>query len=146
MRGAILKCYYLDIRRLKRRLTFPGVEEPIAALELKLYDNVFVPGFKIDITTQEIKDTLVTVKTILEEKHNSLFISQVQSLINKIDLFGLYFASLDIRQESTIHQKLFETVADKADGIIPVNYKDLPESEKNKGLAADQRDCGCRDF
>ncbi len=134
LRGAILKCYYLDIRRLKRRLTFPGVEEPIAALELKLYDNVFVPGFKIDITTQEIKDTLVSVKTILEEKHNSLFTSQVQSLINKIDLFGLYFASLDIRQESTIHQKLFETVADKSKGIIPGNYKELSETEKIKAL------------
>ncbi|MGE9312105.1 phosphoenolpyruvate carboxylase [Niabella sp. CJ426] len=134
LRGAILKCYYLDIRRLKRRLTFPGVEEPIAALELKLYDNVFVPGFKINITTHEIKETLVSVKAILEEKHNSLFTSQVQSLINKIDLFGLYFASLDIRQESTIHQKLFETVADKSNGIIPGNYKELSEPEKIKAL------------
>ncbi|WP_262915596.1 phosphoenolpyruvate carboxylase [Niabella ginsengisoli] len=35
-----------------------------------------------------------------------MFTSQVQSLINKIDLFGLYFASLDIRQDSGIHQKL----------------------------------------
>ena len=33
LRGAILKCYYLDVRRLKRRLTFQGVEEPIATLE-----------------------------------------------------------------------------------------------------------------
>ncbi|MCH5600691.1 phosphoenolpyruvate carboxylase [Niabella ginsengisoli] len=62
LRSAILKCYYLDVRRLKRRLTFHGVEEPIAELETKLYDNVFVPGFEINITTKEIKDTLVSIK------------------------------------------------------------------------------------
>ncbi|MFT4093628.1 MAG: phosphoenolpyruvate carboxylase [Niabella sp.] len=130
LRGAILKCYYLDIRRLKRRLTFQGVEEPIADLESKLYNNVFVPGTQINISPGEIKDTLVAIKSTLEEKHNSLFTAQVQSLINKIDIFGLHFASLDIRQESTVHQKMFEVVAAKSNGVIPENFVSLNDAEK----------------
>lgn len=136
LRSAILKCYYLDIRRLKRRLTFQGVEEPIAELEAKLYENVFVPGFKTNISTSEIKERLTGIKKTLEEKHNALFIDQVQSLINKIDIFGLYFASLDIRQESTVHQKLFEIAAEKSAGVIPAEYSKLSETEKIKALLA----------
>ncbi|MDX1936750.1 MAG: phosphoenolpyruvate carboxylase, partial [Flavihumibacter sp.] len=54
LRGAIIKCYYLDVRRLKRRLTFKGVDNVLADLELKLYNNIFIPGQRTDITTKEI--------------------------------------------------------------------------------------------
>lgn len=134
LRGAILKCYYLDVRRLKRRLTFQGVEEPIAELEQKLYDNLFIPGHKTNITVQQIRGTLEEIKKILEEKHNSLFIHLVQSLINKVDIFGLYFAPLDIRQDSSIHQKIFHTAAGRSGGIIPENYASLTDAEKIKVL------------
>lgn len=130
LRGTILKCYYLDVRKLKRRLTFPVVEELIANLERKIYDNIFIPGHKTDITAPEIKNILEEIKTILKEKHNSLFISMVQSLINKVDIFGLYFAALDVRQDSSIHEQLFEVVAKSSNGIIPQNYPAL--SDKNK--------------
>ncbi|GAB3017852.1 phosphoenolpyruvate carboxylase [Niabella terrae] len=134
LRSSIIKCYYLDVRKLKRRLTFHGVEEPIALLEQKLYDNVFIPGHKINITTREIKDTLVSIKEILMEQHNGLFINLVQGLINKIEIFGLYFASLDLRQESTIHQRMFDIVARKGKGIIPQDYPSLNEKDKIKAL------------
>ena len=44
LRGSIIKCYYLDVRRLKRRLTFEGVDMLLPDLEKKLYDNIFIPG------------------------------------------------------------------------------------------------------
>ena len=39
LRRAILQCYYRDVRRLKRRLTFSGVESVLAELETKLYEE-----------------------------------------------------------------------------------------------------------
>ena len=132
LRGAIIKCYYLDVRRLKRRLTFHGVEEPIAELEEKLYQNLFIPGHIPNITVAEIKGKLKQIKKILEEEHNSLFVSLVQSLINKVNIFGLYFASLDIRQDSSIHGKIYKMAAGKSNGIIPENYPSLPDEEKIK--------------
>src|SRR5690606_16377472 len=117
-------------------LTFQGVEEPIAELEAKLYENVFVPGFQINISVIEIKERLTAIKNTLQELHNSLFVDQVQSLINKIDIFGLYFASLDVRQDSSIHEKLFAAAAEKGAGVLPANYTQLSEAERIKALLA----------
>ncbi|HRF18740.1 MAG TPA: phosphoenolpyruvate carboxylase, partial [Chitinophagaceae bacterium] len=33
LRGAIVKCYYMDVRKLRRRLTFEGVETLLQQLE-----------------------------------------------------------------------------------------------------------------
>src|SRR6476620_1047266 len=44
LRGSIIKCYYLEIRKLRRRLTFKGVDTALTELEKKLYNNIFIPG------------------------------------------------------------------------------------------------------
>ena len=36
LRSSIIKCYYLDVRKLKRRLTFKGIEGILNGLEAKL--------------------------------------------------------------------------------------------------------------
>jgi len=133
LRGAIIKCYYLEIRRLKRRLTFQGVDVLLTDLERKLYNNLFVPGQKTDITKKEILKTLNEIRDILIFRHNSLFLHLVDSLKNKVEIFGLHFASLDIRQESSIHGAVLESLAGKINGI-PGNYSSFNEEEKIKTL------------
>lgn len=112
LRGSIIKCYYMDIRRLRRRLTFKGVENLLQALEIKLYNNLFIPDHQADITAAEILATLYNVREILIYQHNGLFLSLLNGLINKLELFGLYFASLDIRQDSSVHQDVMESFID----------------------------------
>ena len=77
LRGAIIKCYYLDVRRLKRRLTFKGVDNIIADLEVKLYDNIFIPGHKTNLTKEDILSALSQIRDILIHQHNSLFLHLV---------------------------------------------------------------------
>jgi phosphoenolpyruvate carboxylase len=129
LRGAIIKSYYMDVRRLKRRLTFRGVENMLQDLESKLYDNLFIPGKKAKLTKNDIIETLVTIKDKLKQHHNSLFIDLVDNLLSKVDLFGLYFASLDIRQDSSIHDKLISTIAEKTD-YLPKDYVKLSDDKK----------------
>ncbi|HEY5969058.1 MAG TPA: phosphoenolpyruvate carboxylase [Chitinophagaceae bacterium] len=129
LRGAIIKCYYLEIRRLKRRLTFQGVDVLLADLERKLYNNIFVPGQKTDITKDEILKTLSEIRDIIIYKHNSLFLHLVNNLKNKVQIFGLHFASLDVRQESSVHGAVIESFAGKVKEI-PENYSSLKEDEK----------------
>ena len=129
LRGAIIKCYYLEIRRLKRRLTFQGVDVLLADLEKKLYNNLFVPGQITDITQSEILKTLNEIRDILIYKHNSLFLHLVNNLKNKVEIFGLHFASLDVRQESSVHGAVIESFAGKTKEI-PGNYSSLSEEEK----------------
>ncbi|MEJ7675740.1 MAG: phosphoenolpyruvate carboxylase [Chitinophagaceae bacterium] len=54
LRGGIIKCYYLEIRRLKRRLTFDGVDILLTELEKHLYDNIFIPGNRTSLTKNDI--------------------------------------------------------------------------------------------
>src|SRR5882724_3021901 len=65
LRGAIIKCYYLDVRRLKRRLTFKGVDTIIADLEKKLYSNIFIPGHRTELKKEDIEAPLQKIREIL---------------------------------------------------------------------------------
>ena len=129
LRGGIIKCYYLDIRKLKRRLTFKGVEEKIIELEKKLYTNLFVPGMQTDITQQEILDTLLYVRRVLIEQHNGLFLHMLDNLISKVEIFGLHFATLDVRQDSSVHGKVLDALAAKA-VVLPEGYSAMSDAEK----------------
>ena len=129
LRTSIIKCYYLDIRRLKRRLTFKGIDNLLAELELKLYNNLFIPGQKTDITQKEILETLYKIREIIIYEHNNLFLSMLDKVINKVHVFGLHFASLDIRQESSVHNNVLEAVAEK-ENLLPKNYKELTNDQK----------------
>lgn len=103
LRGSIIKCYYLDIRKLRRRLTFEGVEARLQELEKKLYNNIFIPGYQADLTKNEILETLQSIREIIVYNHNGLFLNLIDALIHRVQIFGLYFASLDIRQDSAVH-------------------------------------------
>ncbi len=129
LRGSILKSYYLDIRKLKRRLTFKGVDIALTQLEKKLYDNLFIPGYQFDLKLEAFLDALKNIRHLLTYDHNSLFVEHVNSLIDKVELFGLHFASLDIRQDSSIHEKVLIAIAENTDAL-PTNYATLSDSEK----------------
>ena len=129
LRGGIIKCYYLDVRRLKRRLTFKGVDTILADLEIKLYDNIFIPGNRTDLTRKDILDSLLRIREILVYQHNGLFLYLVDNLISKVHVFGLHFASLDIRQESSIHNMVLQAIAEK-DDVLPKDYATLSDRQK----------------
>lgn len=128
LRGAIIKCYYLDVRRLRRRLTFEGVDVVLQELENKLYNNIFIPGHQADITSDEIMVTLKKVRETVIYQHNGLFVHLLNGLINRVEIFGLYFATLDIRQDSSVHEKVLDSLA--AHAVLPKNYPGLSETEK----------------
>ncbi|MCC9136918.1 phosphoenolpyruvate carboxylase [Pontibacter silvestris] len=129
LRGAALKSYYLDVRRLKRRLTFKGVSDIIADLEQKLYNNLFVPGHQLDVSRAEILQALSQVRKTLIEEHNALFLDMVENLQTRVELFGLYFATLDIRQDSSVHAEALEAIAEKT-SALPKDYNSLSDQDK----------------
>ena len=123
LRKSIIKCYYLDIIKLKDRLTFEGIEDILNELEKHLYNNIYIPNTQTALTTKYILGELEKIAEIIVTQHNGLFLHLVTNLINKVNVFGLHFASLDIRQESTIHQPVL-------DAIYNNNYSILNDTEK----------------
>jgi len=129
LRRSVIRSYYRDLRQLKRRLTFKGVDTLVADLEQKLYENHAVPGHETALTKEEIITCLQDIREMLVSQHNSLFLDQVEALMRKVELFGLYFASLDIRQDSSAHTELLQTLAQEIE-ILPDNFDALSDDEK----------------
>lgn len=134
LRTSILKCYYIEIRNLKRKLTFSIVDVLVSELEYKLYRSVFYSQGEIYITLDELKAQLNKIKQIIIDQHQSLYLDELDALLIKINLFGFHFASLDIRQNSKIHDIVFNDVADYFlnlnPSVFPENYFQLTEDEK----------------
>jgi phosphoenolpyruvate carboxylase len=135
LRGAILKCYYLDIRKLKRRLTFKNIDVLLQELEDKIYNDLFLPDPAYDVTLPLIVGTLQKIKDILVYEHNSLFINLVDNLLTRVQIFKLHFATLDIRQESTVHVNVMNTIAQQFN-LAAVPYNELAEADKINVLEA----------
>lgn len=129
LRGSIIKCYYMEIRKLKRRLTFKGVDVILNELENELYQNIFIPGQRTELTKQDIIRPLLKVRETLIYETNGLFLHLIDSLIYKVNLFGLHFASLDVRQESSVHNMVLESLA-ASTNVLPKDYDSLNEDEK----------------
>ena len=134
LRTSILKCYYIEIRSLKRKLTFSGVDTLVTELEQKLYRSVFYSKGEIFITLDEFKSQLNKIKQIIIDQHQSLYLDELDALLIKVNLFGFHFASLDIRQNSKIHDSVFKDIVDfylKTDtSVFPENYFELSEEVK----------------
>jgi len=139
LRTSILKCYYREMRNLKRKLTFSEVDVLVAELENKLYRSVFYSKGEIYITLEEFISQLNKIRTILIERNQSLYLDELEALLIKVNLFGFHFASLDIRQNSKIHDAVFKDVVqyylNSNSEVFPKNYFELTESEKIEVLS-----------
>ena len=136
LRETIIKNYYRDVRSLKRKLTFRGVEDSMAMLERELYTLRI--GNPSELTLEGFKAELIAIKELIIKRDNSLYVSEINSLLNKIHIFGFHFSTLDIRQDSRAHEKVFnnlvQTLLDSGDTIFPENYFELSQEEQVKVL------------
>ncbi len=133
LRTSILKRYYADIRILKRKLTFSSVDFLITAIEEKIYRAAYYADGEIDISIDELKERLQEIKSIIINQHQSLHLDAVEAFIDKVNLFGFYFATLDLRQNSKIHDNVFVEITNKLAADIaefPKNYVGLTEDER----------------
>jgi phosphoenolpyruvate carboxylase len=93
LRQSILRSYYRDVRRLKRRFTFDGVQEVLSKIEKRLYKHVVRSYSKVNFSQDIFLDELAKARKIIEEKHQSLFIEELDDFINKVRIFGFHFAT-----------------------------------------------------
>jgi len=139
LKATVLKNYYRDIRILKKRLTFNGIEQPISELEKLLFDNSVNPELNTMISLEEFIGKLLQIRKTLIAKHQSLYLEEINDFINKVKIFGYHFATLDIRQDSRVHHNVFAeivtTLLENGSTQFPKNYLDLSEDEQLKILA-----------
>jgi len=136
LRSDIIKNYYRDVRSLRRRLTFKKIHDIIIKIEDDLYASIFETSKKPRISLDKLISKLEFVKQTIINEHKSLFVDKLDELIDKIKIFGYHFATLDIRQDSRIHSKVFEEIFRKAfSKDFPDNYSKLSIKNKIKILS-----------
>ena len=112
--SSVLKSYYEHLKKLRRRLSFSGVSELLAALSDELYDAIFREQ---TITSDQILETVSEAQQILLQKHNGLFKDLLDDFEDRVKIFGTHFATLDIRQDSRVHQSVIDEIIDKKSGM-----------------------------
>lgn len=126
LRLNLMKCYYQDIKTLEKKLTFRAIEDVLANLRAKIYVTMFDRTKTIQF--EEIINPLYNVKESLINNYNSLYIEELENLIDKVKIFRTHFAALDIRQNHSIHKQTIEEILKKEKLIT----NSLDELEKNE--------------
>lgn len=125
LRNSILKNYYNHLKVLRRRLSFRGVSEVLEKLSNELYNNIFKN--ENSISSETILKYLSEAEDILKTQHNGLFTNILVDYRDRVKIFGTHFATLDIRQDSRIHQKVIDELVTK---YSKQNVAELTNSEK----------------
>jgi len=134
LRNTIFKNYSRDIRKLKRRITFGKLQAKLTRLELLIYQNLYYPDTALPLSLEGLKKDLYTIRKELIQDHQSLFLEELDDLINKVNLFGFHFGTLDIRQDSRVHHKALTQIVQESIemklNIFPDNYETLADKEQ----------------
>ena len=112
---SILKSYYAHLKKIRRRLSFRGVSEILNGLSDDLYNAIFKE--EIDISSEEILMKVKLAEKILIEQHNGLFKNILEDFKDRVNIFGTHFATLDIRQDSRVHQQIIDEIIVKKSGL-----------------------------
>lgn len=113
LQQTLMRCYHRDVRILKRRLTFKGVDHIITDIERKLYPLAFgnpEAGYQ---KASNLLDDLSKVRTSLIDDHRGLFLDLLDDVILKVNIFGFHLASMDVRQDSRKHSLAWDMILRK---------------------------------
>jgi len=142
LRTILFRRYYRDFRIVKRRITFRGVETYLDALQELLYENSFNPKENPEDITDEILFNLKEVKRVLLETHDGLFVEIVEDLIRKVQTFGCFFTTLDIRQDSSLLRETFNWLLTQYPKETGIDIKEIGDDEdaKEQAIAFTEKD------
>ena len=139
LKTSILSNYYKDIRKLKRRITFADLPDRISNLEYLLYQNIYYSSNETTLTLDFLKSELEAIRVALINDHNSLYLNELEGLINKVNIFGFHFGTLDIRQDSRVHHSVFSHIVETSEAkgldLLPKGYDSMDESKQIEVLS-----------
>ena len=115
LRLTLMKCYYNELKSLLHKLTFKDVQEPLQKLRSNLYIAMF-DSLK-DIGYEDLIIPLEEIRRILIEKYQSLYLKDLERFIDKVKIFKVHFATIDIRQDHSMHTKVMVEVLKKKEFI-----------------------------
>ena len=126
LRTTLMKCYYKDLKTLHQKLSFTALQEPLIGLRKALYNSMFDPNALVsyDFLVGELQK----IKDLLVSKYFGLYLKDLDALLDKVKIFKTHFATLDIRQDHSIHYNSISAILKHA-GVIKESLEELSPDE-----------------
>ena len=137
LRMTLMKCYYNDVKALSSMLTFRDVEKELLKIQDALYQSMFDADEIVD--HQMMLDTFEKIEALLISKYEGLYTDELKKVAAKVKVFKNHFASLDIRQDSSVHTECITQIL-IANGTINKSLDEISESDLIKILTEDYID------
>ena len=115
----LLRCYKKEFRELRRLITFKGLEGELDMLQGMIEDAIFNTS-DLSLKQDVLWHGLRRLEKKVEEDFNGLYVDQIRQLIFKVRMFGLHFASLDIRQDARVVKRAFLELLEAQEGAEAV--------------------------
>jgi phosphoenolpyruvate carboxylase len=129
LRMTLMKCYYRDLRDLEKKLTFREVTELLGGLIAHVYKAMFDPA--VPVPYEKLLDTLLEIKSVIVSKYNGIYREELEQVIDKVRIFRTHFATLDIRQDHSVHKIAVEAILSSnqliSTGLEELKSEDLTE-------------------
>ena len=126
LRITLMKCYYNDLKSLQHKLSFKEVTEPLNELLSSLYTAMF--DVNKNVKYDDIIEPLARIREILVTKYHNLYLKDLDGFIDKVKIFKTHFATLDIRQDHSVHAEIVQEVL-KKNGFIEEDLNELSEDK-----------------
>jgi phosphoenolpyruvate carboxylase len=115
LRLMLLRCYRRDLRALRRRITFKGVEGMLDAVQSQVEEALMSQDVVLDVESAIAE--LDAVERTVRRDYGGLHVTEIQRLRVALAMFGRHFASIDIRQDSRVLRRAAEAMGIASDDI-----------------------------
>ncbi|PQJ32661.1 phosphoenolpyruvate carboxylase [Nonlabens arenilitoris] len=126
LRVTLMKCYYNELKELQRKLSFKEILDPISNLKNKLYEAMF--DASMHLAYQDIIEPLTHIRELLVSNYHGLYLKDLDQFIDKVKIFKTHFATIDIRQDHSMHTKVIDAVLTKY-GYINESIDELTQQQ-----------------
>ena len=129
LKRTALVCYNRDLRKLRRRLTFKNVYHRVQAI----IEKVSLGITNVDDGYGSVDEMLADLHQIRQEllvQGLDQFTVYVDQMIARVRIFGFHFATIDIRQDSSVLDALYAQLMAVTDFGNGKKWEDLTVAER----------------
>jgi phosphoenolpyruvate carboxylase len=146
LRYSLTQCYLHELKLLKRRLSFNGVYDLLNDLVDRCEAELTHLDGAQNVDLDFLLERLNKIEKLIIDEHQGLFLDKLKSFKRKVQQFGFYFASIDVRQDSRVIGKAFDAIVQANPGLIPENFAEMGIDDQLEQLLQVNKRIDCSVF
>ena len=105
----LLRCYRREFRKLQRQITFKGVDQELEQLR-QMTEAAILDPYDTALNQEVLLRGLGALEERVEREFNGLYLEELRQMKYRVQMFGMHFASLDLRQDARVVTAAFKAM------------------------------------